>query len=139
MSCPRCGSLHHKLCGERRTIDADRLTSIRSRLAAVEDGHPWKFNPKLEMFVGFTNAVEMYDRSIDLGRSSTEWVPSTDPNVKGYQRSRESIRKDAMTRALGEFLENVREDLRELLEAVEDAQDKARELRPCIDVREAAL
>ena len=83
-------------------ITPDRLRDILLRLAAVEDGHTWKFEPKHKMFVGSTNAVVMYDRVVDLGRTSEPWQ-------KGGKR-------DALTLALGEFLENVREDLRELLE-----------------------
>ena len=98
----------------------DRLSAIRARLAAVEDGHSWKFDPKHEMFVGTTNAIEMYDRTIDIGRESKTWTPSTDPNVKGYTISPESVRKNVATKALGGFLERCREDMRELLEALND-------------------
>jgi len=82
-------------------VTPDRISAIRASLAAVE-GHPWKFSPKHVMFVGTTNAIEMYDRTIDIGRESKTWIPSSDPNVKGHTLSPESARKNATTKALGE-------------------------------------
>lgn len=95
------------------------VNQIRTRLQAVQDAHQWKFNPKHDMFMGTTNAVEMWDRNIDLGRTMKNWTPSTDPHIKGYKLSPESIRKNAMTMALGEFLEKAREDMEYLLAQLE--------------------
>lgn len=78
-----------------------RRQEIRRRLARVysgpcADGSPvsrnlWKYNPKHEMFMGTAHAVETYDRTLLLGRGED-------------------------CRALGEFLENCREDIAWLLE-----------------------
>lgn len=92
---------------------------IQSRIDALNDAHPWTFNPTHEMFMGTTNALEMYDRHLDLGRDHKEWVLSKDPNVKGYILSKSSIDHIARTKALGVFLEHAREDIRFLPAEVE--------------------
>lgn len=93
----------------------NRIKEIRARLQAVQDSHPWTFDSKFEMFMGTTNAVRMWDRNVDLGRTMKNWTPSTDPHIKGYKLSPESIHKNAITKALGEFLEKSREDIEYLL------------------------
>lgn len=97
----------------------EHKSAIRARLASV-DGPPWSFNRKHEMFVGHTNALEMYSRTLDLGRSMEHWVPSTDPHVKGHKLSAVSIRHNQETEDLGVFLERCREDIAALLDALKD-------------------
>ncbi len=72
----------------------DRIVEIKDRLSRVS-GHAWTYDPKHEMFIGTTNAIKMYDRTIDLGRDESGC------------RER--------TKALGDFLENCREDIEFLL------------------------
>ena len=94
-----------------------REEEISQRLASVMDGHPWVFNPKHEMFVGCTNALEMYSQHLDLGRNMETWEPSCDSAVRGYKLSDASKRNMAQIQALGEFLANCREDIEYLLNA----------------------
>lgn len=104
----------------------DRIAEIKYRLAGVSDGHYWKFNQKHEMFVGHTNAIEMWDRNLDLGREDEVWVPYDDENSKGYKLSPQSARVNKMTKALGEFLESCRDDIQFLLAEVERLSAGAR-------------
>lgn len=94
------------------------INDIKERLQKVV-GSPWKFNQKHEMFIGTTNAIEMYDRMLDLGRDSKEWIPVDDEMTKGYVLSPSSVRSLETTKSLGEFLANCREDMSYLL-SVED-------------------
>lgn len=96
-------------------MDAGRLARISARLQSVQDNHAWTFNPKHEMFMGTTNAIVMWDRNLDLGRNSQHWQQSTDPCIKGYVLAPGSIKQNALTQALGAFLENCREDIEYLL------------------------
>ena len=97
---------------------SNRITEIRERLAAVA-GPAWKYNPKHEMFIGATNAVEMHDRVLDLGRDGKEYYPYRDETGSGYRITEASKRHYDRTVALGEFLEHCREDIEFLLRAVQ--------------------
>jgi predicted Holliday junction resolvase-like endonuclease len=107
-------------------MDTTRITAIRQRLAAVQDGHPWKYNPKHEMFIGTTNALEMYGGVLDLGRDGKEYVRYEDETGHGCRLTEASKRRMARIKALGEFLESCRADmewlLREALGRVEGAE-----------------
>ena len=103
-----------------RQIDETAIDGIRDRLRAVADGLPaWVFNPSYEMFMGSTNAVELDDRFLDLGRTKKEWAAVDDGVVKGYRLTQECQRYNAHTKALGEFLANCREDMQLLLDLLE--------------------
>jgi len=100
---------------------ADRLMEIRKRLSLVQR-YPWKYEPEHEMFIGTTHAVNMYDRTVDLGRGAKEFIPAREgeESKNGYVLSAKSQRElDAIT-ALGKFLESCREDMEFLLELVRD-------------------
>lgn len=103
-------------------MDQKRLGEIRERLRNVSDKRTWKYNPKHEMFMGTTNAVEMYDRTLDLGRGAKQWRLSEDPDVKGYVLSEQSRREILEIRNLGEFIANCREDIAWLLEQIPHAE-----------------
>lgn len=100
--------------GEREADGCDRISEIRRRLAAVS-GKPWNYNPKHEMFIGSTNALEMYDGVLDLGRDGKEFFPYQDETGSGYRLTEASRQRMERIKALGEFLQSCREDIEYLL------------------------
>ncbi len=101
------------------TIDP-KVDEILTRVMRVA-GPPWKYNPQHEMFVGTTHAIEMYSRTLDLGRAGGEFAPSKDPDIKGYVRTEQSKRNLAEVEALGLFLAHCREDIEYLITALQNA------------------
>jgi hypothetical protein len=101
--------------------DPARISEIRARLAGVA-GKLWKYNPAHKMFVGSTNALEMYHGVLDLGRSQKEWTPHESGN--GYRLSNSTAR----IKALGEFLEQCREDIAFLLARCEALESQCDDL-----------
>ena len=94
------------------------LQGIQQRLAGVA-GKPWKYNPKSEMFIGTTNSLDTYYGSLDLGRDGKEYYAYKDETGSGYRLSEDSKKRIARIKAMGEFLENCREDIEFLLSAVQ--------------------
>lgn len=103
----------------------ERITEIKERLEGVA-GKPWKYNPQHEMFMGTTNALEMYEDSLNLGRDGKEYAPYEDETGKGYRLTEQSRKRMARIRALGVFLENCREDINYLLSLVAEDREAAR-------------
>ena len=103
-------------------LTAAEIAELRRKVEALKaatNPSPWKFNPKHEMFMGTTNALEMYEDTLDLGRDCKEWIPVDDGNTKGYRLSDGSVKRAARIKAIGEFLETCREDTTRLLDAAE--------------------
>lgn len=105
----------HSDGADRAESQKERIEQIRQRLAGVT-GKPWKYNPKHEMFIGTTNALDMYYEVLDLGRDHKEWFRYSDESGHGYRLTEASLKRMARTKALGEFLEQCREDIAYLLE-----------------------
>ena len=96
-----------------------RIEEIKARLGAVpHPDKPWRYNPEHEMFIGTTNALEMYDAVLDFGRVEQTWIRNDDG--KGYSLSESSRQRTAQLKALGEFFESCREDIAYLLEKLEE-------------------
>lgn len=93
----------------------ERIAEIKARLAGVYPDKPWKYNPTHEMFIGSTNALEMYHGILDLGRNAKEWYEYKDETGHGYRLTEASKAQMARVKALGEFLEQCREDIDYLL------------------------
>lgn len=98
-----------------------RIQEIKARLAAVEPDKPWRYT-KREMFIGTTNALEMYDRVLDLGRAASHW--ERDETGNSLRMAEESRQRMERVKALGEFLECCREDIAYLLEKLEERHGK---------------
>ena len=92
-----------------------RLKEIRDRLSTVS-GAPWIYNPDHPMYVGTTNALDIYHDVLDLGRNNKEWAPYQDEHSKGYRLTEASVKRMARIKALGEFLQACREDMQFLLD-----------------------
>ena len=99
-------------------VDIETLKGIKKRLVGVV-GKPWKYEPNHPMFVGTTNALDIYYGHIDLGRNHKEWYEHKDEHSTGYRLTEASIRQMARIKALGEFLERCREDIAVLLDEIE--------------------
>jgi hypothetical protein len=104
-------------------MTTEKLNEIQRRLAKVCNGK-WKFNPKHEMFIGTTNAIEMYDRTLDLGRDNKEYVAYSDDMGQGWKLTPQAKRQYETTLALGEFLESCREDMQGLLNEIVRMQER---------------
>lgn len=97
-----------------------RIEVIRERLAGVSDGKPWRYDPAHKMFMGTTNALDMYHDSLDLGRNHKEYVAYEDETGKGHRLTPASVKRMRRIKALGLFLEQCREDIEYLLSKLED-------------------
>ena len=95
--------------------DNEKVEQIVRRLRAVEDKKPWVYNSEHPMFIGSSHAIEMYSRTLDLGRGGYEYELSTDPKIKGHVATKQSIKRVGEIKALGEFISCSREDIRYLL------------------------
>lgn len=86
----------------------DRLAEIKRRLQDAKQSGRWNYNHQHQMFVGTTNALEIYELGmIDLGRTSPTYVRKNDQWVE----SEESKERRRLIVGLGTFLETCREDM----------------------------
>lgn len=97
----------------------NRIKEIKTRLSGVADLRSWTFNPSYKMFIGTTAAIEMYDRVVDLGRTSFEYTLQCNADgERKYVPTPESVRRREVTHAIGNFIANSREDITYLLSEV---------------------
>jgi len=95
----------------------NKIHEIKQRLEALPfPEKPWRYDPERPMFLGTTNAIEMYDRTLDLGRNMKEYYINEFGNYTLTTKAKKNMED---IKALGLFLENVREDIKYLLELVE--------------------
>ena len=97
----------------------EKINKISERLSKVI-GKPWKYEPELEMFIGSTNALDIYYKIIDLGRNNKEYIPYENEYKKGYRLSDASAKEMERIKSLGEFLENCREDIQFLISLINE-------------------
>lgn len=115
-----------------KTLDSahSMLEEIKSRLTAViNDDTQWEFERSHSMFMGTTNALNMYDRHIDLGRTAQDKIPQyceDTGKLLRYKLTKSAETTNKKTEALGTFFVNAREDMRYLL----------RLLHPCDNIPE---
>jgi hypothetical protein len=96
------------------SITKGRLAEIAERLSGVV-GKPWIYEPEHRMFMGTTNALNIYYGAIDLGRNEKVWEPCQDERLHGHRLTKSSVEQMARVKALGQFLERSREDMQFLM------------------------
>jgi hypothetical protein len=105
------------------------LAAIRERLTPVQ-GKPWKYEPEHPMFIGTTNALNIWHDTINLGRNATELVPHFNERTgeQSYRPSGRSLEQRARIKSLGVFLECCREDITTLLDLARQQAERIAEL-----------